>query len=67
MRLLKGAADQHRYVCALATAIGMELVEDKEVEAATVRDHLPIELGLTGHQELEHHEVGEEGCRAGSS
>ncbi|HRI06173.1 MAG TPA: hypothetical protein PKW35_00080 [Nannocystaceae bacterium] len=38
----------------------MQLIEHQEAQALAVADHLAIELVLPGHQQLEHHEVGQQ-------
>ena len=57
---LAHAAHEQRDVGALAAAVRVQLVEHEEPQTRAVADDLAIELVLTGHQELEHHEVGEQ-------
>ncbi len=51
------APDQHRHVRPLAAAIGMQLVENDEIETLGILDDGPVERVLPRHQELEHHEI----------
>jgi hypothetical protein len=44
----------------LSTAVGVQFVEDDELESICIRDHLSISLALASHQQLKHHEVGEQ-------
>jgi len=60
---LANAADEEGDIRALAPAVRVELVEDEEPQAGAVPDDLAVDLLLTGHQELEHHEVREEDVR----
>jgi hypothetical protein len=57
---LAHAAHEEGDVGALAPAVGVQLVEHEEAQPRAVADHLAIELVLPGHQQLEHHEVGEQ-------
>ena len=57
------AAHQHRHVRALAPAVGVQLIEHDEPQAAAVLDDLPVEIVLPRHQQFEHHEVGEQDVR----
>jgi len=41
----------------------VQLVEDEEAQASTVADDPAVDLVLPGHQQLEHHEVGEQDVR----
>ena len=47
----------------LAAAIGVQFVEHQESETRTVANDLAINVLLTGHQELEHHEVRQQDVR----
>ena len=38
-------------------------IEDEEIESLRAPNHLPVYVGRTCHDELEHHEVGEENVR----
>ena len=58
---LAAAADQQRDVRALATAVGVQLVEDQEREPLG-RPHQRAVLAA-GEQQLEHHVVGEQDVR----
>src|SRR5262249_34886630 len=58
-------AHQHRYVGALPTAISVKLIEDDEIQPLGITDHRAIELVLTRHQKLEHHEVGQQNVGLG--
>jgi hypothetical protein len=48
---------EQRNVGALTSPVRVQLVEYQEPEPDAVADDLPIQLVLTGHQELKHHEV----------
>ena len=63
LELLTDAAHQQRHVRALAAAVRVQLVEDEEAKARAVADDLTVELLLPRHEELEHHEVGEQDVR----
>ena len=54
------AAHQHGDVGALPAAVGVKLVEHEEIEALGIGDDGPVERVLPRHQQLEHHEVGEQ-------
>jgi hypothetical protein len=41
----------------MPAAVGVQLLQHEGREAGPVPDYFAIELVLTGHQELEHHEV----------
>jgi len=41
----------------------MQLVQDQEFKASHVVDHTAVEFILPSHQQLEHHEVGEQYVR----
>ena len=53
-------SDQDSDIGALPASIGMQLVENDELETVGVRYHLTIDAVLTGQQQLGHHEVGQE-------
>jgi hypothetical protein len=53
-------AHEHGNVCTLASAIGVELIENDEVEPLGIADDRLVEVVLPGHQQLEHHEVGQD-------
>jgi hypothetical protein len=53
-------ADQHRYIGPLAAAVGVKLVQHDEVEPVRVCDNGAVEWGLARHQQLKHHEIGEQ-------
>ncbi len=57
-------SDEHRHVRALATAVGMKLVEDEKPQLAhgTLGQ---LELPGAGEHQLEHHVVGEQDVRRG--
>jgi hypothetical protein len=48
---------QHRHVCSLATAIGVQLFENDEVETLRIFDDGLVEIVLPGHQQFKHHEI----------
>ena len=56
-------AHQHGDVGALASAIGMQLVEHHEAQTGAVLDDLLVKLRLPGHQQLEHHEIRQQDVR----
>lgn len=60
---IANAADQHRDIGTLATAISVQFVEHYEVQALGIVDDRPIKGALARHQQLEHHEVREEDVR----
>ena len=60
---LTDAAHQQRHVRALATSVRVQLVEDEEAQILAVADDPAVDLLLPRHEELEHHEVGEEDVR----
>ena len=60
---LANAAHEQRHVRTLTAAVGVELVEHEEPEALAVADDASVGLLLPRHEELEHHEVGEEDVR----
>ena len=60
LQALPDAAHQQRHVCTLAAAVGVELVQDQEPKAGAVADDPAVQFLLPRHQQLQHHEVGEE-------
>ena len=54
------ATDQQRHIGPLSTAIGMQLVQHQKAQSGAVSNHPSIQVILTGHQEFEHHEVGQQ-------
>ena len=60
---LTDTAHQQRHVGTLAATVCMEFVEDEEPKARAVADDPAVDLLLACHEELEHHEVGEENVR----
>ena len=56
-KTLTNAADEHRDISSLPATVRVELVENEELQSIAVGDHFSVELVLTGHQELKHHEV----------
>ena len=60
---LTDAAHQQRHVRTLAAAVGVQLVEDEEAQILAVADDPAVDLLLPRHEELEHHEVGEQDVR----
>jgi hypothetical protein len=54
------AGPEHGNVRTLPAAIGMQLVEHQEIETVGVGDDRAVERVLPGHQQLEHHEIGEQ-------
>jgi hypothetical protein len=57
---LADAPHEQRDVGALSPAVGVELVEHEEAQARAVADDLAVDLVLPRHEQLEHHEVGEQ-------
>ena len=55
--------DQQGDIGPLPSPVGMQFIEDEKPEAGTVPDDLAVEVILPGHQELEHHEVGQQDVR----
>ena len=51
---------QQRYVRTLAPPVGMQLIEDQELQSLGIADDLLIEWILTGQDVLEHHIVCEQ-------
>ena len=60
---LADTADEQRHVRALATAVCVEFVENEEPKALAVADDTSVDVFLPRHEQLEHHEVGEEDVR----
>ena len=60
-RRLAHPADEQRDVGALAAAVGVQLVEDEEAQAA--RPARPVRRSRPGQDQLEHHVVGEQDVR----
>mgnify|MGYP000679837393 CR=1 FL=1 len=44
----------------LAAPVGVEFVQHQEAQSGAVSNHPSIQVILTGHQEFEHHEVGQQ-------
>ena len=63
MEPLPDTAHQQRHVGTLAATVCVELVQDEEPKASAVADDPAVDLLLPRHEELEHHEVGEEDVR----
>ncbi|MDT4824360.1 hypothetical protein FQZ97_576070 [compost metagenome] len=51
---------QHRNVGTLAPTIGVQLVQYEELQSPHVSDDFLVEAILPGHQQFEHHEVGQD-------
>ena len=47
-------------ICALPSAIGMELIQHQELQTTTMFDHAPVDFLITRKDELQHHEVGQQ-------
>ena len=60
---LADTAHQQRHVRTLAATVRVQLVQDEEAQARAVADDPAVDLLLPRHEELEHHEVGEEDVR----
>jgi len=52
--------DQEGDIGPLPSPVGMQLIQDEKPEAGTVPNDLAVKVVLPGHQELEHHEVGQQ-------
>ena len=57
------SAHQHRHIRALAPAVGVQLIEHDEPQAAAILDDLPVQIVLPRHEQFEHHEVGKQNVR----
>jgi hypothetical protein len=51
--------NKHRYVGALSASIGVKFIEDDEIEIVSITHNGLIESILPGHEQLQHHEIGE--------
>ena len=60
---LADPAHQQRHVRTLAAAVRVQFVQNQEAQARAVADDPAVDLLLPRHEELEHHEVGEEDVR----
>ena len=56
-------AHQHRHIRALAPAVGVQLIQHNEPQAAAILDDLPVQSILPRHEQFEHHEVREQNVR----
>lgn len=57
---LPDASYKQRDVRALPSTVRVELIQDEEPQSSAVSHDASINFVLTGHQELKHHEVGEQ-------
>ena len=60
---LADPAHQQRHVRTLAAAVRVQFVQNQEAQARAVADDPAVDLLLPRHEELEHHEVGEQDVR----
>lgn len=56
-------SDQHCHVGTLPTAIGVQLVQNDEVQIICISDDCLVQRVLPRHQQLEHHEVRQQDVR----
>jgi hypothetical protein len=57
------AANEQGYVGTLAPPVSVQLVEDEETQPHAVFHDAPVQIILPGHEQFEHHEVGQEDIR----
>ena len=60
LQTLAQTAHQQGYVGALASPVGVQLIQHQEFQTLAMLDHPPIHVLIAGQNQLQHHEVGQQ-------